>query len=136
MCSINTHVEIAIFLTLESQFDISKFVSLSILGFLILWTSLILIIVRLPQLSGNTYKIISHPGTSECFKIIGSAKNDYHLKIKESLNIMREKPELNITVRSFPLYLFWSIYVNSHQTLLYIVHVFILLYFLRIYYVI
>ena len=23
-----------------------------------------------------------HPGTSECFKIIGSAKNDYHLKIK------------------------------------------------------
>ena len=47
-----------------------------------------------------------HCGTSECFKIIGSAKNDYHLKIKESLNIMREKPELNKTVVSFPLYLF------------------------------
>lgn len=47
-----------------------------------------------------------HEGTPENFKIIGSAKNDYHLKIKESLNILREKPELNKTVKSFPLYLF------------------------------
>ena len=40
------------------------------------------------------------------FKIIGFAKNDYHLKIKESLNILRENPKLNKTVKSFPLYLF------------------------------
>ena len=48
----------------------------------------------------------NHPGTSAYLKIIGSTKNDYHLKIKESLNIIRGKPELNKTVRSFPLYLF------------------------------
>lgn len=47
-----------------------------------------------------------HNSTSECFKIIGTARNDYHLKIKESLNIKRENPELNKTIKSFPLYLF------------------------------
>ena len=48
----------------------------------------------------------NHKNLSDSFKIIGSAKNDYHLKIKESLNILREKPLLNKTVKSFPLYLF------------------------------
>ena len=48
----------------------------------------------------------NHNSTIDCFKIIGSAKNDYHLKIKESLNILRYNPELNKTVKSFPLYLF------------------------------
>jgi len=47
-----------------------------------------------------------HNNTADCFKIIGSAKNDYHLKIKESLNIIRENPQLNKTVKSFPLHLF------------------------------
>ena len=47
-----------------------------------------------------------HRNTNDSFKIIGTAKNDYHLKIKESLNILREKPLLNKTVSSFPLYLF------------------------------
>ena len=47
-----------------------------------------------------------HKNTADCFKIIGSAKNDYHLKIKESLNIIRENPQLNKTVKSFPLHLF------------------------------
>ena len=47
-----------------------------------------------------------HHNTVDCFKIIGSAKNDYHLKIKESLNIHRENPLLNKTVKSFPLTLF------------------------------
>jgi hypothetical protein len=47
-----------------------------------------------------------HHNTVDCFKIIGSAKNDYHLKIKESLNIHRENPQLNKTVKSFPLTLF------------------------------
>ena len=46
-----------------------------------------------------------HNSTKECFKIIGTAKNDFHLKIKESLNILRENPALNKTVKSFPLYL-------------------------------
>ena len=47
-----------------------------------------------------------HNSTKDCFKIIGSATNDYHLKIKESLNILRENPLLNKTVKSFPLHLF------------------------------
>ena len=47
-----------------------------------------------------------HPNTSQSFKIIGSAKNDFHLKIKESLNIIRENPKLNRTIKSFPLCLF------------------------------
>ena len=47
----------------------------------------------------------NHKNLSDSFKIIGSAKNDFHLKIKESLNILREKPLLK-TVKSFPLYLF------------------------------
>ena len=47
-----------------------------------------------------------HPADSASFKIIGHAKNDFHLKIKESLNILRENPKLNKTVQSFPLYLF------------------------------
>ena len=48
----------------------------------------------------------NHNSTVDCFNIIGSAKNDYHLKIKESLNILREMPQLNKTVKSYPLYLF------------------------------
>ena len=48
----------------------------------------------------------NHQNTPESFKIIGSAKNDYHLKIKESLNITRENPQLNKTIKSFPLHLF------------------------------
>ena len=48
----------------------------------------------------------NHNNTPDSFKIIGSARNDYHLKIKESLNILRENPVLNKTVKSFPLYLF------------------------------
>ena len=47
-----------------------------------------------------------HPADSDSFRIIGHAKNDFHLKIKESLNIMKENPRLNKTVQSFPLYLF------------------------------
>ena len=53
----------------------------------------------------HTHKC-NHKSSIDCFKLIGSARNDYHLKIKESLNILREKPELNKTVKSFPLHLF------------------------------
>ena len=48
----------------------------------------------------------NHNCNADSFQIIGSAKNDYHLKIKESLNILKENPKLNRTVKSFPLYLF------------------------------
>jgi len=51
-------------------------------------------------------RLCCHSNTHESFKIIGSSKNDYHLKIKESLNILRENPVINKTVKSFPLYLF------------------------------
>ena len=47
-----------------------------------------------------------HQNSNDSFKIIGFARNDFHLKIKESLNILREKPLLNKTVKSFPLYVF------------------------------
>ena len=50
--------------------------------------------------------VCNHQNTSDNFRIIGSAKNDYHLKIKESLNIQSENPTLNKTVESFPLELF------------------------------
>ena len=47
-----------------------------------------------------------HDNNFDSFRIIGTAKNDFHLKIKESLNILKEKPVLNKTVQSFPLHLF------------------------------
>ena len=50
--------------------------------------------------------VCNHQNTSGSFRIIGSAKDDYHLKIKESLNILRENLTLNKTVKSFPLELF------------------------------
>ena len=50
--------------------------------------------------------LCNHQNTPDNFRIIGSAKNDYHLKIKESLNILKEKPHLNKTIKSFPLELF------------------------------
>ena len=48
----------------------------------------------------------NHNSNSESFKIIGHAKNDNHLLIKESLNIQKKNPILNKTVKSYPLYLF------------------------------
>jgi len=47
--------------------------------------------------------LCNHQNTPDNFRIIGSAKNDYHLKIKESLNILKENPHLNKTIKSFPL---------------------------------
>ena len=40
------------------------------------------------------------------FKIIGRDTVDYYLKIKESLFIMKEKPNLNVQGKSIPLALF------------------------------
>ena len=41
-----------------------------------------------------------------CFPLIGNATNNYHLKLKESLVILKLKPSLNIAIESMPLYLF------------------------------
>ena len=40
------------------------------------------------------------------FKILASSNSEFHLKIKESLLIMCDKPELNRNEKSLPLYLF------------------------------
>ena len=45
-------------------------------------------------------------GNIENFKIIGSATNDFHLKIKESLLIRKNKPKMNGADQSVPLELF------------------------------
>ena len=45
-------------------------------------------------------------GKESNFKIIGSCKTDLTLSLKESLLINKEKPNLNISDRSMPIYLF------------------------------
>ena len=40
------------------------------------------------------------------FKILVSSNSEFHLKIKESLLILCDKPELNRNEKSLPLYLF------------------------------
>ena len=40
------------------------------------------------------------------FKIIGTARNDYFLSLKESLLIQKDRPLLNVSVKSMPLALF------------------------------
>ena len=40
------------------------------------------------------------------FEIVGTAVNDFHLKLKESLFILKMKPCLNIAQESMPVYLF------------------------------
>ena len=73
-------------------------------------------------LTGNTYTfnpnnknntaILNHINHTSCngnhenFRIIGSAKNDYQLCVKETLLIHKEKPKINTNERSTPIYLF------------------------------
>ena len=59
--------------------------------------------------------ILKHVNCQKCvgdvqnFKIIGSATNDFQLKIKESLLIHKNKPKINGADQSVPLELFeWS----------------------------
>ena len=47
-----------------------------------------------------------HVVSLEDFKILASSNSEFHLKIKESLLISRDKPELNRNEKSLPLYLF------------------------------
>ena len=55
-------------------------------------------------------------GKEENFKIIGSSHTDFTLCIKESLLIHKDKPKLNISDRSMPLYLFeCPLYYGGHS---------------------
>ena len=62
--------------------------------------------------NGNNSAILNHVhgqncvGKEENFKIIGSAANDFHLCLKESLLIQKEKPKINTSDNSMPLKLF------------------------------
>ena len=63
--------------------------------------------------NGNNSAILNHINCKKCvgkeenFKIIGSAHNDYHLCLKESLLIQKLKPKINTNENSVPLKLFW-----------------------------
>ena len=46
----------------------------------------------------------NHPANSFRFSLIGNATSNYHLKLKESLVILKFKPSLNIAKESMPLY--------------------------------
>ena len=65
-----------------------------------------------PKNSNNTAILTHINHTNKCigsennFKIIGSAKNDRLLCIKETLLIHKEKPKINTNDGSAPLYLF------------------------------
>ena len=48
----------------------------------------------------------NHESMVNDFKIIGSARNNFHLLLKESIIISVFKPTLNNTKESMPLYLF------------------------------
>ena len=64
-----------------------------------------------PNNKSNT-AVLNHINCNNCnatqdnFRIIGSAKNDYTLCLKESLLIQLHKYDLNKNVMSMPLYLF------------------------------
>ena len=63
--------------------------------------------------NGNNSAILNHINCKKCvgkeenFQIIGSAQNDYHLCLKESLLIQKLKPKINTNENSVPLKLFW-----------------------------
>ena len=46
----------------------------------------------------------NHHTDSCCFTLTGSASNNFHLKLKESLLILKLKPSLNVAKESMPLY--------------------------------
>ena len=60
----------------------------------------------------NNSAVLNHVNCQKCvgkeenFKIIGSATNDFHLLLKESLLINKQKPSLNTSDNSLPLSLF------------------------------
>ena len=47
-----------------------------------------------------------HTADTSCVSLVGNAANKYHLKLKESLLILKMKPSLNVAKESMPLCLF------------------------------
>ena len=47
-----------------------------------------------------------HRGDTSCFSLVGNAANKYHLKLKESLLILKMKPSLNVSKEPMSLHLF------------------------------
>ena len=50
--------------------------------------------------------LCDHVVSLEGFQIMASSYSEFHLEVKESLFIARDKPELNRNEKSLPLYLF------------------------------
>ena len=48
----------------------------------------------------------NHQADSSYLTLYGSASNNFHLKLKESLLILKLKPSLNVAKELMPLYLF------------------------------
>ena len=51
----------------------------------------------------------NHQADSSCFSLIGSASNNFHLKLKELLLILKLKLSLNVGKESMPSYLLFAI---------------------------
>ena len=47
-----------------------------------------------------------HAADTSCFSLVGNAADKYHLKLKESLLILKMKPLLNVAKESLPLHWF------------------------------
>ena len=47
-----------------------------------------------------------HTADTSCFSLVGNAANKYHMKLKESLLILKMKLSLNVAKKSIPLHLF------------------------------
>ena len=47
-----------------------------------------------------------HTTDTACFSLVGNASNKYHLKLKESLLILKMKPSFNVAKESISLHLF------------------------------
>jgi len=47
-----------------------------------------------------------HINNVDSFKVMGNSTNNYHLQLKESLLILKQKPSLNVAKESMPLHLF------------------------------
>ena len=46
-----------------------------------------------------------HTADTSCFSLVGNAANKYHLKLRESLLILKMKASLNVAKEFMPLYL-------------------------------
>ena len=47
-----------------------------------------------------------HTADTSCFSLVGNTTSEYHVKLKESLLILKMKPSLNVAKEPMPLHLF------------------------------